>query len=267
MSEGRMEVIDLDDSDSDDEEDIEDSDSDDSEIEEEEDKNRDDEIVILSEPEDSHQNESDKTSASGSEDQDSSSDESEVHEIQENDFPEPGIILESLHVPVPEPITEEPSTSTGSKLPPVVFNIDDYDCFVDPDDEGQTSKQKENVLNEDCSSNNVCGVSDDVLPFRDDISSHSFSEVEEEELIALSTSDDEIEVNTGGIIADGNVISEETERNSHEQQEPIENSYDSVSFKIVGPKIFIQIEPLKVKANLFFSYNILLWRVIYIALF
>ena len=247
MSEGRMEVIDLDDSDSDDEEDIDDSDSDDSESEEDEDKNRDDEIVILSEHEDSQQNEGDKTT--GSEDQDSSSDESEVQEIQENDFPEPGIILESLHVPVPEPITEEPSTSTGSKPPPVVFNIDDYDCFVDPDDEGQTSKQKENVLNEDCSSNNVCGVSDDVLPFRDNISSHSFSEVEEEELIALSTSDDEIEVNiNGGDIANRNVISEEAERNYREQQESIENSCDSVSFKIMGAKTFMKTEPLKVES-------------------
>ena len=250
MSEGRMEVIDLDDSDSDDEEDIEDSDSDDdSESEEEgEDENRDEDVVVLSEHDDSQPNEGDEIS--GSDDQESSSDESEVQEISNNEFPEPGIILESLHVPVPEPITEEPSTSTGSKLPPVVFNIDDYDCFVDPEDEGQTSKLKEKVLVEDCSSNNVCGVSesehpDDVLPFRDDISSHSFSEVEEEELIALSSSENESEVNNGGDI--GNVVSEEAERHYQEKQEPVENSYDSVRFKIVETKIFIKTDPLKVR--------------------
>ena len=238
MSEGRMEVIDLDDSDNDDEEDSDDTSS---ESEEEgEDENRDEDIVILSEHEYS-KSDGEETSGSDAGEADSSSDESEIQEIQENNFPEPGIILESM--PVPEPITEEPSTSTGSKLPPDVFNIDEYDCFVDPDDESETSKRKENI--EEGSTSNVLEYSEqpDILPFCDDISGQSFSEAAEEELIALSPTPDEFKDD-----ADiGDVISKEAER--HYEEQPIED--DSLDFKIVGPKIFIKTKSLKVHFNLY----------------
>lgn len=244
MSERRMEVIDLDDSDNDDEEDSDDSSS---ESEDDgEDENRDEEIVILSEYEHSQESDGVETSASDVGEQDSSSDESEVQEIQENDFPEPGIILESM--PVPEPITEEPSTSKGSKLPPDAFNIDEYDCFVDPDDESQTSKRKENILIEDCSTSKVfgCSAQPDILPFCDDISTHSFSEVAEEELIALSPSEDEPEDGGDGEI--GDVISEEAEiqRHSEENLEPNTSLWNSLDFRIVGSNIFIKTQSLKV---------------------
>lgn len=238
MSEGRMEVIDLDDSDNDDEEDSDDTSS---ESEEEgEDENMDEDIVILSEHEYS-QSDGEETSGSDAAagEPDSSSDESEIQEIQDNNFPEPGIILESM--PVPEPITEEPSTSTGSKLPLDVFNIDEYDCFVDPDDESETSKRKENILIEEGSTCNVLDYSEqpDILPFCDDNDAQSFSETSEEELIALSPTEDEFKDDRDI----GDVISKEAERHYEEQLEPIE---DSLVFKIVGPNIFIKTESLKV---------------------
>ena len=246
MSERRMEVIDLDDSDNDDEEE-EDSDDSSSESEDDgEDENRDEEILILSEHEHSQESDGVETSGSDAGEQDSSSDESEVQEIQENDFPEPGIILESM--PVPEPITEEPSTSKGSKLPPDAFNIDEYDCFVDPDDESETSKRKENILIEDCSTSKVfgCSAQPDILPFCDDISTHSFSEVAEEELIALSPSEDGSQEGGDGEI--GDVISKEAEIQRHyeENLEPNASLWNSLDFRIVGSTVFIKTELLKV---------------------
>ena len=241
MSEGRMEVIDLDDSDNDDEEDSDDTSS--GSEEEGEEENRDEDIVILSEHEYS-QSDAEGTSGSDAGEPDSSSDESEVQEIPVNNFPEPGIILESM--PVPEPITEEPSTSTGSKLPPDAFNIDEYDCFVDPDDESETSKRKEFILIEEGNTSNVLQYSEqpDILPFCDDISEQSYSEAAEEELIALSPSEDEFKDD----VDTGDVISIEADRHFEEQLKSIE---DSIDFKIVGPKIFIKTESLKVTFNLF----------------
>ena len=184
MSEGKLEVIDLDDTDTDDEEEEE---SDDSESGgEEEHENMDGgsrdvykEVVVLSENENSEPNGNDEENSSSEDDDleslsreenqdntDSSSDESEIQEIVEdeiqefaiNNFPEPGIILESI--PVPDPVTEQPSTSKGSKLPLDDFNIEDYECFIDPDDESQTSKRIENTPKEDCNKTSikVCSV-------------------------------------------------------------------------------------------------------------
>ena len=256
MSEGKLEVIDLDDTDTDDEEEEE---SDDSESGgEEEHENMDGgsrdvhkEVVVLSENENSEPNGNDEeNSSSEAEDDDleslsreenqdntdSSSDESEIQEIVEdeiqefaiNNFPEPGIILESI--PVPDPVTEQPSTSKGSKLPLDDFNIEDYECFIDPDDESQTSKRIENTPKEDCNKTSIKDSEQpDILPFFDYVDcNHSISDVAEEELIALSHSGDEIE-NVGDVISE------------NLNQEP-----EDVKFRLVGNKIFVNAGSIKV---------------------
>ena len=261
-----MEVIDLDDSDSDDKEESDDStdssdendSDDDSEVEVEE-ANGDEEIVILSENEYSqHSDDSAETSGSDAGEIDSSND-SDVQEIQEIDFPEPGIILESM--PLPEPISEEPTTSTGSKLPLDVFNIDDFDSFVDPDDESETSKRKESPIKD---SSNVLGQPDhsDILPFCDDSSRHSFSEVAEEELIALSSFEDESKD-----VADVRHVIHEKEGSHVQEQQKINGfSCNSIDFRIVGPITFISTESLKVLCyydQLYKPTSILVLQVVY----
>ena len=157
MSEGHLEVIHLDDeenenSDEEDTEEEEDGDTDDPSPE-----NDQEEVVVLGESDatsSSSESGDDEESESPGDEAALLSDQDEIQILSDDDAndisnnaEEPVIVLGSVPINL-ETCSKEsakPSTSLGSQLPPNScsdVNYEDFDCFVDPEDESQTSTKR-----------------------------------------------------------------------------------------------------------------------------
>lgn len=207
MSEGHLEVIHLDDeenenSDEEDTEEEEDGDTDDPSPE-----NDQEEVVVLGESDatsSSSESGDDEESESPGDEAALLSDQDEIQILSDDDAndisnnaEEPVIVLGSVPINL-ETCSKEsakPSTSLGSQLPPNScsdVNYEDFDCFVDPEDESQTSTKRTEETQPSlpvCTSNNHPSPSPcnelflDYEEFRDTAL--------EDELTQLSSSEDE----------------------------------------------------------------------------
>ena len=225
MAERQMEVIQLNDSDEEEEENDDENSQDESgESEDSTDddsgsgKDKDDRDVVTIE--DSHS------------DSEESSDNNEGDEVvdleQEDNFEEPVIVLEAI--PLPEDVSfnesqAEPSTSKGSKVATFddCSNIDDYDCFVDPEDESQTSTNVKDVVTD------PKNVIEEFPEFEDFVNKSS------DEIIRLS--DNEIYIEDDQNVNNDSSIPFENEEKLCVPQEDCDNTLD---FRIIGSKIFVE---------------------------
>ena len=207
MSEGHLEVIHLDDeenenSDEEDTEEEEDGDTDDPSPE-----NAQEEVVVLGESDatsSSSESGDDEESASSGDEAVllSDQDQDEIQILSDDDAndisnnaEEPVIVLGSAPINL-ETCSKEsakPSTSLGSQLPPNScsdVNYEDFDCFVDPEDESQTSTKRTEETQPSlqvCSSNNHPSPCNELFLDYEEFRDTAL----EDELAQLSSSEDE----------------------------------------------------------------------------
>ena len=205
MSEGHLEVIHLDDeenenSDEEDTEEEEDGDTDDPSPE-----NAQEEVVVLGESDatsSSSESGDDEESASSGDEAVLLSDQDEIQILSDDDAndisnnaEEPVIVLGSVPINL-ETCSKEaakPSTSLGSQLPPNScsdVNYEDFDCFVDPEDESQTSTKRTEETQPSlqvCSSNNHPSPCNELFLDYEEFRDTAL----EDELAQLSSSEDE----------------------------------------------------------------------------